>query len=210
MNKSAVERFGPLTGIVFAALLISFRAVEGSGLPDADESTAEVVKFWTDNQSSQIVVAILASLAGVFFVWFGGVFRGALRDGDGYNETLATLVFGGALIAAGGFFADTTVEFAAADTAGDVPGQVTQTLSALQADTFFGIAAGFAIFNVAAGIAVLRTGLLPRWLGWVSVVTGVLWLTPGQFVAIFLTLLFIVWTSVVLFRHESGAPTTAT
>ena len=55
-----------------------------------------------------------------------------------------------------------------ADIAGHVPATVTQALSVLQADTFIMIAPGFAIFGIAAGLAVLRTGALSRRLGWLS------------------------------------------
>jgi hypothetical protein len=59
---------------------------------------------------------------------------------------VATLSFGGAVIAAVGTLDTSTVEYAAADTAGKVPDQ-SQTLSALQADTFLAVAAGFATWG---------------------------------------------------------------
>ncbi|HEY1275770.1 MAG TPA: hypothetical protein VGF25_12695 [Thermoleophilaceae bacterium] len=82
---------------------------------------------------------------------------------------------------------------------------VTQTLSALQADTFFGLAVGLAVFGLAAGAVIVRTGVLSRKLGWLSIVAGVLWVTPGEFVAIFLTLIFVAVSSVALYRR-GGTP----
>src|SRR5262249_2768003 len=138
------------------------------------------------------------------FVWFAGVLRTALRAAEGEDGTLAAISFGGALIAAAGMLTITTVEYAAAHSAGDVPATVTQTLSALQADTFLGLAAGFGIFGIATGLAMVRTGAISVRLGWLSVVAGVLWLTPGEFVAIFLTVIFVVLVSIRLYRSESA------
>ena len=70
--------------------------------------------------------------------------------------------------------------FVAADTAGDVAPQVTQTLSVLQADFFFPLAVGAGVFLLANGLAILRTGALQSWLGWVAVVLGVVGNQPGR------------------------------
>jgi hypothetical protein len=183
-------------------LLVIFRVIEaGASLPDADESTVKVVQYWTDHHDGQIVVAILASFSAVFLVWFVGTLRSALHEAEGGTGTLANIAFAGAIIAAVGFLADTTVEYTAADTAGDVPPQVTQALSALQADTFLPIAAGFGLFGIAAGLAVLGTRVFPRWLGWVALVAGVLWLTPGEILGFGLLVIFIVATSIIMFRR---------
>ena len=205
MNDKALARFAPLTGLLFAGLLVTVRIIEGTSLPDSDDPTLKVVAFWTNHSSEQITVSIMASFAAVFLLWFAGILRGVLWEAEDGSGTLAALTFGGAIVAVAGMLANATVEFAAAHSAGDVPAQVTQTLSALQADTFFPIAAGFGVFGIAAGLAVLQTNALPRWLGWVSLVGGVLWLTPGEFVAIFLSVIFVVCASFALFRRTSGA-----
>jgi hypothetical protein len=190
--KDAATRWGPLTGIVFVVLLVIFRVIEaGASLPDADASTQKVVQFWTNHHDGQIAVAILASFSAVFLVWFAGTLRSSLHEAEGGTGTLSNIAFAGAIIAAVGFLAVTTVEFAAADTAGDVPPQVTQTLSALQADTFLPIAAGFALFGIAAW-----------WLGWVALVGGVLWMTPGEILGFALCVMFIVATSIMMFRRR--------
>ena len=207
MRRSSISRYGALTGMAFVVLLIIVRLVEGS-LPSADDSTASVIAFWHDNRDEQIFVAILASLAGALFVWFAGVLRGTLREGgDEGMDTLATISFGGALIAMVGLFLGTTLEFAAADTVGDVPVTVTQTLSALQADSYFPIAAGFAIFQIATGMALLQLALLPRWMAIASIVFGIVWLTPLGFVGILFTVIFVAWTSLALYRGEAELAT---
>ena len=201
-NARAALRIGPLTGLLFAGLLLAVRVIEGNGLPDATDSTSSVVSYWTSNRSSQMLVAVLASFAAVCLVWYAGTLRSALARAEGGSATLANISFGGAVLAAVGALATTTVEYAAAHSAGHVPAQVTQTLSVLQADTFLPIAAGFAVFGLAAGLAVVRTKALPTKLGWLSVGAGVLWLTPGEFVAIFLSVIFVAISAVMLYRER--------
>jgi hypothetical protein len=200
-GKSRLERLGALSGLGFAALLVSLRLIEGSGLPDPDAPTAKVVAYWTEHRSDQILIAVLASFAALCFVWFAGTLRSALRGAEGGNGTLTNISYGGGILAAAGMLAISTVEYAAADSAGHVPGQVTQTLSALQANTFLGLAAGLAIFGLAAGAVIVRTGVLSPKLGWLSIAAGVLWVSPGEFVAIFLTLIFVAVASVQLYRR---------
>ena len=61
---------------------------------------------------------------------------------------------------------------------------MTQTFSALQSDFFFPLAIGFSVFLLASGLAMLRTGLFPAWMGWAAVVLGVLSVTPAGFFAL--------------------------
>ena len=86
----------------------------------------------------------------------------------------------------------------AADTSGDVPAQVTWTLSVLQADFFFPLAVGFAVFLLASGLALLRGAAFPDWPGWVALVLGLICLTPGGFFGVLGGLAWILGISVML------------
>jgi hypothetical protein len=201
-GRGSIARLGSLTGVLFAALLAGVRVIEGSGLPDATASTSSAVAYWTSHRGSQMLTAVLVTFAAVCLAWYAGHLRSAIARAEGGSATLANITFGGGLLAAAAALATAGIEYAAAQTAGHVPGTVTQTLSALQADTFLPIAGGFAVFSLAAGIAVLKTGVMSSKLGWLSVVAGVLWLTPGEFVAIFLSVIFVAISSVVLYRRS--------
>jgi hypothetical protein len=185
-----IDRIGALMGLAFVGLLVSCRVIEGS-LPDASASQAKVVAFWTHHRGSQILVAMLASLAAVAFTWFAGTLRSELARAEGGDATLANISFAGAIVTATGMLAISSVEFAAAHSAGHVPATVTQTLSALQADTWIGLAAGLVLFGLATGLAIVRTSVLPRWIGYVAVASGVCWLSPLQPLAILLTVVLV-------------------
>jgi hypothetical protein len=163
-DRTTLERLAPLTGLLFLALVIASSIIGGEG-PDADDSTQTVLDFWADDDT-QIASALLAGLAAVPLVWFGGSIRDHLRAVAPASERLATLLFGGFVMVAVGVTAFSGFQLAAADTIGDVPPEVTQTLSVLYSDFFLPFAAGVLILFLAVGTAILRYRILPTWLGW--------------------------------------------
>ena len=74
--------------------------------------------------------------------------------------------------------------------------------------------AGFLSFGLAAligasGLAALHSGLLPRWLGWASVVSAVGLMTPAHAVFEVVALGWIVVVSYLLFRADPGETSAA-
>jgi hypothetical protein len=53
----------------------------------------------------------------------------------------------------------------------------------LSNDFFWPFAVGVAVFGMGYGLAIARSGGLPRWLGWIAFVLGVLAITPLAFIA---------------------------
>jgi hypothetical protein len=202
---STLARYAPLTGIAAVAIAVVAFIVGGES-PAADDSTQEVIEFYAENDDANQWAAALLSLAAAFLVWFGGTLRATLRRGDDDAGRLAAIAFGGFLALAVGMTAFAGFTFAAADTVGDVPPEVTQTLSVLNSDFFFIAAMGNLVALVAAGIAIVRHGALPSGLGWVAVILGALSITPVGFFAILAGLVWIVIVSVVMYQ----AGTTAT
>lgn len=206
MSRSTLERLAPLTGIVFVALLvISF--IVGGDSPDADDSTEEVVAFWTEEESAQIASAIIGAWAAVFLVWFGGTVAAAVRRAEGEPGRLASIAFGGFLLIALGGLSFSAFQFAAAETAGDVPDEVTQTLSVLFSDFFFPLAAGTLLALLSVGVATLRHGVLPRWLGYAAIVIAIAALTPVGFFAFLAAGVWVLIVSIVLYSSGTTTPT---
>jgi hypothetical protein len=210
MDQTRLERLSPLAGVGFVALLVTSFVLTWNA-PNSTDSTQSVVSYWDDHSSRLIAGALIGALAVVFFVWFAGVLRARLAAAEGGSGRLATTAFGGMVMIAvgGGLFSSFT--FAAADVAGKsgVPGSVTQTLSVLNSDAFFVLAAGTAVAALAAGIAAVRHGGLPTWLGRIAIVIGILAVTPIGFFAF---LAFVVWVliaSIVLYTGGAPAPSAA-
>jgi hypothetical protein len=201
MTRSTLERLAPLTGIVFVLLVVIAFVVSGEP-PDSDDSTEEVVSFWTENDGEQIAGAIIGGWAAVFLVWFAGSLRATLKRAEGEPGRLAAIAFGGFLLLALGILAFSGFQFAAGETAGDVPDEVTQTLSVLNADFFIPLAAGNVIALLATGVAIVRHGGLPRWLGWVAIVLGIASLTPVGFFAFLIGGIWVLVISVLIYLGD--------
>jgi hypothetical protein len=202
MQERGLERFAPLAGIVFLVLIVAAFLLSGE-TPGADDKTADVVKDWADSDSRQVASAILGTLGAIALVWFGGSLRDGILRGEGGTGRLAALAFAGTVITAVGGASNSAIQLAVADTVGDVPPEVTQTLSVLYSDFFFPMVVGFALMLFATALAVLRGhAAFPRWFGWVSLVLGVILLTPVGFFAFLVGLLWVGVASVLLFRAQ--------
>ena len=205
MKSRTLERLAPLAGVLFLALAVAAFLLPGEA-PGADESTAEVVEFWTDKDTENVISAILGALAGVALVWFGGSLRDAIARAEGGTGRLAALTFAGTVIAGVGLMTNSAIQFAAAESAGEVPDEVTQALAVLWLGFFFPLSGGFALMVLASGLAALRTGVLPRWLGWIQVVAAILFFTPAGFFLFLATIAWVAAVGVLLFRRTEAQP----
>jgi hypothetical protein len=201
MNTNAI---GPLTGILFVVLTIIAFLVGGES-PGTEDSTREIIDFYLDNDGAQTLGAALLALASVALIFFLGSLRRVLRAAPGDDGGLSTVaVLGGLMIAVGAsIFAGIT--FTLGDAVDELPPGAILTLNALNSDMFFPLAVGSAVFNLALGLAVLRHGGLPRPLGWLALVVGIVAVTPLGFFAFLLTGVVIVWASIVLARKAGTA-----
>ena len=198
-----LERYAPLTGLLFVVLVIAAVIVGGES-PGANDGIGEVLKYWQDNDEKAVAASVIAAYSAVALIWFAGVWRAALAAGEGGPARLANTAFAGLIVMALGWSMLIAFNFLAAETVDDVEPQVTQTFSALQSDFFFPLAIGLAVFLLASGLAIGRGAVAPAWLGWVAVVLGVLAVTPAGFFALLAGLIWIAAISIVLFRR--GAP----
>jgi hypothetical protein len=200
-------RLAPLTGAAFFALLLGALIIEGSP-PAADDTTEEVVRWWTQNDTRGLAAAQLGGLASALLVWFGGSMRTTLRQAEGEPGRLAAIAFGGFLIAGVGLASIFGFDFAAAETAGDVPAEVTHTLSVLSELFFIPFTMGLLVALLATSVITLRHRRpLPRWLGFVAIVIAIAFLTPVGFVAAIPTAIWILYVSLLLLlRQEPARP----
>jgi hypothetical protein len=197
-------RRAPWTGIVAAVLAIASIIVGGTDTPSVDASAREVADYWDDG--AQIVSALLGGVAAIFVAFFAATLRSRLRAAG----SLASLsLVGGALFALGlGIFGG--ISFTLADLAGSDnqidPGAL-QALNALNEDFFLPAVIGLCVFYVGTGLAILASGALPRWWGWVTFGLGVLCvLGPGGIIALFAGIPWLVVTAILLMQAGSSVP----
>lgn len=200
-------RIGALTGALFVVLTVAAFAVGGES-PATDASPAKIVSFYVDNDTEQAIGAGLLGWACVALLFFLGSLRRVLREASGDGGGLSTIVtLGGAFIAVGAtIFAGLTITLA--DTADDLSADAVVALHALNTDMFITLVAGVATFNLGLGLAILRHHALPKALGILAVVVGVVALTPLGFFAFLATGIVILWTSFLL-AGRAGEPAPA-
>jgi hypothetical protein len=207
MNRNR-EWLAPLTGVVAVVIAIIGFAIRGEP-PSADDPVEEIVQHYVDNDGSTMFGAALATLAATFLVFFFGYLRKVLRAAEGEGGVLSLVAFAGAVVFAIGIAIDSTISFALAETAEDIEPASVQTLQALWDNDFLPLALGTQILWFATGLSVVLHGALPKWLGWVAIVLGIVAITPIGFVAALVGGLWILIVSVMLTMQarESVTPT---
>jgi hypothetical protein len=197
----------PLTGVGFVLLgIVSF--IVGGEPKSADEPVGEIVEYYVDNKDSIQVAAFIGVAATLLLVFFGAYLRRVLRAAGPEGEILSLVSFLGLVVVAVGFAIDTTILIALSEAADDIDPVAVQSLQALWDNDFVPLALGVLMFLWATGLAVIRTGALPKWLGWVMVVLGVLGLTPIGFVAAIGAAILVLVLSILLSVRARSAPAT--
>jgi hypothetical protein len=207
MDRSKYEWLGPLTGIAFVVVLIISFAVSGEP-KSADDPVNEIVDFYVDNKDSVEIGAILSAVAGVLLIFFGGYLRKVLRARAEDGEMLSLVAFIGVAIVAVGFAIDTTIGIALSEAADDIDPAAVQALQALWDNDFIPLALGVIVFLTATGLSVIRSGVLPRWLGWVMLVLGVVGVTPIGFVSAIGAAIMVLVLSILLSVRARAAEET--
>ena len=196
----------PLTGILFIVLVIVGFSISGEPPDPTDQSAHEIVDFYVDNKSSVIISSVLEALAGALFIFFGGYLFRTLRAAGAESTAIVTLA--GTVAFALGLALDGTINFALAETSDDIEPSAVQALSALWHNDFLPFAMGLFVFLVGFGVAIVRYGVLPRWIGWVAIVASLTAISPAFFVAGITAALLVVASSIIFAKRDrSTAPT---
>ena len=195
MERSNKEWLVPLTGLLFAVLLIASFIVQGDPKA-ADHPANEIRQWYLDNKDAAEASAFIGMVAAGALIFFGAYLRKVL---DGAGPMLSILPLIGLTIVAVGGAIDGLLLFGAAEAADDVPAASLQTIQAIWDNDFLPLVLGVLVFSWSVGLAILRTGALPKWLGWWGIVAGVTTLAgPIGFVGAILTGIWIIVASIVL------------
>ncbi len=129
--------------------------------------------FYLAHKNSQSVGMLLTGVSVLVGMFFFGYLRAYLRRSPGV-EWLSSLAFGGAIIFGTSALLGAGAIAALTDSPGRMAPATLQTLNVIQNDLSWPmLSIGIAVFYLAVGFAVVKSRALPVWLGWVSVVLGV-------------------------------------
>jgi hypothetical protein len=198
----------PLTGVGFIVFgIVSF--IVGGEPKSADKPVREIVNFYVDNKNSVQAGAFIGVAATVLLVFFGAYLRRFLRAAAGEGEMLSLVAFIGVVVVAVGLAIDTTILIALSEAADDINPVAVQSLQALWDNDFIPLLLGVLLFLWGTGLSVIRTGALPKWLGWLMVVLGVVGVTPLGFASVIGSAILVLVLSILLsVRARSAAAAT--
>ena len=211
MERSSREWLVPLLGVLFLVLLIASFIIQGEP-KDASHPADEVKNWYLDNKDSAEISAFIGTVAAAALIFYGAYLRKvlAVAQGEGAEAMLPILVLIGLTVVAVGGAIDNMLMFATAERADDIPAGSVQTIQAIWDNDFLPLAMGVLVFNWSVGLAVLKSGALPKWMGWAAVVFGVLGLAgPIGFVGVMGAALWVIVSSIMLSLRARSAPATA-
>jgi hypothetical protein len=196
------SRWLPLSGVVFVVLVLVVIIGFSGDTPGTDDSAAEIASFYDDESVRQGIAAFLLAATVPFLLLFAASLAGIGRATDlGSREIWRRMLLGGSFLLGAVIMVMALIHFALADGADDVAPTALQALNLL--DGNFWVAA-----NPALGVMMLGAGgwLLGRAgsynaLGWVALILGIgLFIPFVDFIALLLSLLWIMVTSVLVYR----------
>lgn len=209
---STVGRLGAIAGIGFAVLFIA-GLVLLTNSPEEDVADAELLAFYADsgNRLQAVAGVYLMAFAGILFLGFLAQLRAILSrsrlDGSPLVSlsTTAGAVFITMLFAGAAAIATVPVGMemgAIAQPSADVTRVMPQLGYALLL-LFSMFAASALIISISA--LALRSGVFPRWFGWLGIVCGLLLLLAVAFIPVVALPIWAIAASVVLLRQTSAA-----
>jgi hypothetical protein len=196
------SRWLPLSGIVFVVLMLVVIVGFSGDTPGTDDSAAEIASFYDDESVRQGIAAFLLAATVPFLLLFAASLAGIGRATDlGSREIWRRMLLGGSFILGAVIMVMALIHFALADGADDVAPTALQALNLL--DGNFWVAANPALGVMMLGAAGWLLGRVGRYnaLGWVALILGIgLFIPFVDFIALLLSLLWIMVTSVLVYR----------
>jgi hypothetical protein len=207
MQRSSKDWLVPLTGVAFILVVVASIIVLGDEPPSADDGGQEIIDFYVDKDTEVKVAGLLGALAAVLLVFFFARISKLVSAASQGPTMLPTVAIVGAGIFATGIAIDSTLQFALAEAGDDLDPTAAQAIQGIWDSDFIPFVVGLSLMMLATGIGVVRTGVLPKWLGWVAVVAGIfVFAGPIGFISLPVTAIWILISSVMLtMRARSGA-----
>ena len=218
MTQRPIPLVAALSGLASVVLLFVGQGISGGGnSPDLTKSRAEHAAWLAKQHATTIGYAgDMCELIGILLlIVFAATLWTVLRDGD-ESGIVAGTAFGAGIASAAVKLASVPAAFALywrADQGWNP--QVATALFDMNDAAFVLTWAIDAVMLGAAALVILRSGVLPRWLGWLAAVAGTISIATVPIamkappVGILLTFVWLIATSVVLtrrsLRHEPRA-----
>ena len=222
------ERYAWVAGILFVVALVAEIIVAVGVALSQNDSAAKIANGLHAHETRLTVIACLSVVYAVTFVIYLSALHNLLRGDSDRTRTLGSLVLvGGVLfvtlhavsdIGITGLVGAKLASYGAQHDPGVSYTLYLTTFALESVGDVFG-----SLFAFATGALVLRSGVLPRSLGWVSIFAGGMLFLQGfglggviasfglvlDLIGFLLLLVFVLVSSVMLLMRESAAPNAA-
>jgi hypothetical protein len=183
-SAAGVRRYGWAAGLVFVVALLVEVAVSATIPVNQDDSVAKIANELAAHRHVAVFVACVSMVYATAFLVYLWRLHDAFAQREGAASRLSTFVLvGGVLFLTLHAVSDIGITGVLGGKLAIYGEQHDQGLSyGLYLTTFAVDSVGDvlgSLFAAAAGLLVLKTALLPRWLGWVAILTGVMFFVQG-------------------------------
>src|SRR6266540_7344705 len=170
MTERHELRWGGLAGLGFVVL-----AMLGTFIPTMppaiDSSANEIMSYVSGHRSTLLLAALMWGAAGALVIWFAAAFAEAIREREERSDVHLALLAGSVLVG-GAIFVNAALTAATAFGIDGRDAKLTLLMYQVAAvmTTMIGFAATLPL--AAAGFGVLRTRLMPNWLGYLALLAA--------------------------------------
>ena len=224
--SSAWERYAWVAGVLFVVALVA-EVVVAIGIPiNQDDSAAKIANALYEHRERLLLIAYLSVVyAAMFVIYLSGLSKLLCGDTNRTRVLGSLVLIGGALFVAlhavsdvgiTGLLGAKLASYGAKHDQGVVYALYLVTFGLDSVGDVFG-----SLFLLATGLLVIGSGVLPRWLGWASMLAGILFFLQGftlggviasfglalDLIGFLLFLIFVLASSVVLLTRKSAAST---
>ncbi|HVM69326.1 MAG TPA: DUF4386 family protein [Gaiellaceae bacterium] len=179
-------------GVAAAGLFLAgFWLIGNSG-----DTGGEVMAFYAENRARSIVAFLCFAAAALAYVCFTAALRGVLAQAEAEPRTLTALGYGGGLLTAALLVVGAAPTAALPEAAKGAAAGSSDAFWLVSNLTYPVVTTGIAfssLLALATGVVALRSGVLPRWFAWASIVAAPLILVAVVFLPIFV---WMAWTAV--------------
>jgi hypothetical protein len=191
-------------GIVFSILFVLANVFFGS-TPSEKASPVKIVNYYSAHKTSVMAGVFVVAFAALAFSFFLSALRRALAGAKADSSYVSQAALIGGAIYLGGLLLMDVLNVSLIDAAHYHQQTAAQTLNTLANDDWVPVVVGLSIVALSTGIAALRGRTLPRWLGWASIILGILAVSgPIGGIAFLLAPVWTLAVGVVLIRRSSS------
>lgn len=166
---------GPVGIAILALIFVVFGPLSGN-TPGENASGATVVSYWSTSTHQDLgwLSIYMVGLALALLLVWATQLRTILRDAEGRPSFLPNTAFAGGIIFVAGTVVTGIDHMVLIVAAHNHQASIAQSANFIDQNNYLPFLFGLSLLTLATGACILNRSSLPKWLGWVSVIIGVL------------------------------------